>query len=49
MPLVSVSKKTSLFLENGLLLIRFLFSFYELVTEHQPNRKKWKDCNKKHF
>jgi|GEM_PF-6785324 len=36
----SVSKKTGHFLENGLLLIRFLLSFYELMPEHQPIRKK---------
>jgi len=45
----SVAKKIGLFLENGLLLIRSSFFFYELMPDYQPIRKKRKDCSKKHF
>jgi len=43
MVLVSVFKKIEL------LLMRFSFSFYELMPKHQSIRKKWKDRNKNHF
>jgi hypothetical protein len=47
--LVSVTKKTALFLQNEILWMKFTFSFYELMPEHQSIRKKWKDRHKSHF